>query len=112
MAEGAAREGAPGRQPRDPAVTTIMTVGNSEGSRRCNARCHTATSPECDCVCGGRYHGRGSSAAAQEQLTRDWLGDELTDAFKAAVTPEEKARPQLLAQQTLLSLGGEVGAAS
>lgn len=85
-------------------MTTIMTVGNSEGSRRCDARCHTAAMPKCDCCCGGRYHGKGSSSAAQEQLTRDWLGDELTDELKAAVTPEEKARLSQIAAEAILGL--------
>jgi len=57
-------------------MATIMISGNSEGQRRCDARCHTATTPHCDCCCGGRYHGKGSSKAAQEQLTKDWLGDD------------------------------------
>ena len=43
-------------------MTTIMAVGNSEGTRRCDARCHDARHPECDCICGGRYHQRGSQA--------------------------------------------------
>jgi hypothetical protein len=44
-------------------VTTVLRVGNSEGSRRCDAKCHEAKSAECDCVCGGRYHGRGTAYA-------------------------------------------------
>ena len=31
---------------------------------------------------GGRYHGAGSSQAAQEQLTRDWLGDDWQEKAK------------------------------
>lgn len=54
-------------------MTTILRVGNSEGTRRCDATCHNAKKPDCVCCCGGRYHGKGEMA--QEQLTRDWLGD-------------------------------------
>lgn len=64
---------------------TIMTVGNSEGVRRCDGTCHNARKPKCTCICGGRYHGAG--AKAQEMLTRDWLGDEWREklaAIKAA----------------------------
>jgi hypothetical protein len=61
---------------------TIMTHGNSEGTRRCDATCHNATSPKCVCICGGRYHGKGPRA--QEQLTRDWLGDDWREQ-KAAI---------------------------
>lgn len=55
---------------------TIMTQGNSERTRRCDASCHAAKRPGCRCICGGRYHGVGSSEAAQEQLTKDWLGND------------------------------------
>lgn len=58
---------------------TIMTQGNSEGTRRCDSSCHTAKRPACRCICGGRYHGLGSSNAAQEQLTKDLLGDDWKD---------------------------------
>ena len=81
-----------------------MTVGNSEGSKRCDAKCHAAKQPECDCWCGGRYHGKGSSKAAQEQLTRDWLGDELTDELKAAVTSEERQRLTQVAMEAIMGL--------
>ncbi len=43
-------------------MTTVLSVGNSEGERRCDARCHDAgLFTDCDCVCGGRYHGAGRS---------------------------------------------------
>ena len=53
---------------------TIMTQGNSEGTRRCDGTCHNAKHDRCTCICGGRYHGKGKQA--QECLTRDWLGDD------------------------------------
>ncbi len=46
-------------------MVTLLTVGNSESSRRCDAKCHEATEPNCDCVCGGRYHGRGTQRARE-----------------------------------------------
>ena len=57
-------------------MTTIMTQGDSDGVRRCDGKCHKSRKPTCRCICGGRYHGAGSSKAAQEQLTKDWLGDD------------------------------------
>lgn len=52
---------------------TIVAVYNSDGCvGRCDAHCHEAQEPKCRCICGGRYHGRGSSRAAQEALTEDW----------------------------------------
>ena len=61
---------------------TIMTQGNSQGSRRCDGTCHNAKKSHCACICGGRYHGKGKMA--QELLTRDWLGDDWRDT-KAAI---------------------------
>ena len=39
---------------------TLLWEGNSEGMKRCDARCHNATKPKCACICGGRYHGKKS----------------------------------------------------
>lgn len=50
-------------------MTTVLTVGNSEGSRSCTATCHDAKLPECDCVCGGRYHGKGSGPVLDQVRT-------------------------------------------
>lgn len=37
---------------------TAITYGNSSGeTRRCDAKCHNATGPECDCICAGVLHG-------------------------------------------------------
>jgi len=39
-------------------MATILKVGTGGGYvGRCDARCHEAKNPKCDCVCGGRYHG-------------------------------------------------------
>lgn len=42
-------------------MATIMTLGNSEGTRRCDSSCHGAGGPICRCICAGRYHGIASS---------------------------------------------------
>lgn len=46
-------------------MTTMITVGNSEGSRRCDATCHDAKHDKCVCVCGGRNHGVGRQKALE-----------------------------------------------
>jgi hypothetical protein len=71
-------------------MATIMSGGGANGGpnggdRHCTARCHCAKEPDCECICGGRYHGCGSSAKAQEQLTVDWLGEEWRERFGALV---------------------------
>lgn len=55
-------------------MATLMTYKNSEGTRRCDGKCHNARRPRCRCICGGRYHGVGNSKAAQELPTKDMLG--------------------------------------
>jgi len=41
----------------------LMSQGNSEGERRCDARCYNAEGPDCDCCCGGANHGIGLKQA-------------------------------------------------
>lgn len=35
---------------------------------RCDARCYEAVTPECECVCGGKNHGKGAVRAIQQTL--------------------------------------------
>jgi hypothetical protein len=100
-------------------MTTIMSASNSEGTYgRCDAKCHTAEHPDCDCICGGRYHGCGSSAIAQDQLTRDLLGDELTSELRNRFTAgRDQARAERIHNrrspgrgQAALDLAGTVPA--
>lgn len=49
-------------------MTTVLIVGNSDGSRRCDARCHNAKSARCECICNGRYHGQGEEYALNRVL--------------------------------------------
>lgn len=44
-------------------MPTLMTVGNSEGERRCDAKCYDAIDSHCTCICGGVNHGVGLKAA-------------------------------------------------
>jgi hypothetical protein len=66
-------------------VVTLMALGNSDGIRRCDARCYEATEPDCDCICGGRYRGQGLDAA-RERLHQDLLAGRLGPEL-AAVAP-------------------------
>lgn len=77
-------------------MATAMSYTSSGGEhRRCDATCHTAKKPTCSCICGGRLHGCGSSQAAIEKNTEDWLGkdwkeknltpDQIASVFKAAM---------------------------
>lgn len=40
-------------------MAVLLEVLTADGrARRCDANCHGALHPACDCVCGGLYHGR------------------------------------------------------
>jgi hypothetical protein len=58
-------------------MATLITYGNSEGTRRCDARCHDATEPNCDCICGGRNHGVGLKQAEKNtrELAEEWIDE-------------------------------------
>lgn len=71
-------------------MTTVLTAGNSDGSRSCDARCHEADpGTACECVCGGAYHACGSSTEAtlrvQDDLLTGRLGPELQRAARDAL---------------------------
>lgn len=47
-------------------MTTVLAVYNSDGCvGRCDANCHDAKSAECDCICGGKNHGKGLEQAVE-----------------------------------------------
>ena len=53
-------------------MTTIMTWGNSEGVKgRCDSKCHDAAEPECDCMCGGAFHGRANTPGGLAQAVAE-----------------------------------------
>ncbi len=56
-------------------MATLLTVGNSEGERRCDAKCYDAEGGDCDCVCGGKNHGAGLQRALENtrELGERWL---------------------------------------
>lgn len=47
-------------------MTTLIAVYTSEGCvGRCDAKCYDASEPDCDCICGGRNHGKGIQQALE-----------------------------------------------
>lgn len=55
---------------------TLIAVYNSEGCvGRCDAKCYEASSPDCDCVCGGRNHGAGQQRAMENtrEMALGWV---------------------------------------
>lgn len=54
-------------------MTTVLVVYSSQGCiGRCDAQCHNAAKPGCDCICGGRNHGVGHQQAIENN--REWGG--------------------------------------
>lgn len=57
-------------------MATLIAVYTSSGCvGRCDAKCHDAQSPECDCVCGGANHGVGIDQAIKNtrELADLWI---------------------------------------
>lgn len=64
-----------------------MQWGNSEGIKgRCDAKCHNAVTPECDCMCGGRYHGKGRDGTLEQVLRED--GDRILEYARRRAAAE------------------------
>lgn len=62
-------------------MATLISVHNSEGLvGRCDARCHDAKDPGCDCICGGRNHGVGLAQATENTVE---MFDELAAKARA-----------------------------
>jgi len=66
-------------------MTTVISAYNSSGCiGRCDAKCHVATHPDCDCICGGANHGVGLKQAIQNnQNEGDKLLGEIQDTTGA-----------------------------
>ena len=63
-------------------MTTAIAVYSSDGCEgRCDARCHNASTPACECICNGRLHGVGATNAIT-QNTRDMLGDDMAELLQ------------------------------
>ena len=105
-------------------MTTVLTVGGSDGTRRCDATCHNAKGPNCDCVCGGRYHGKGQAAltAVEADVEAGVFGPDVRSVAaelelqekkksasaraRAAETTHERARREALERRARLAEEG------
>lgn len=48
-------------------MATVYAVYDNYGLvGRCDARCHEAKKPECNCICGGAHHGVGAKITQEE----------------------------------------------
>ena len=62
-------------------MATLMYWGNSDGIKgRCDAKCHNAKSPDCHCMCGGRYHGGAAKGDLAARVAEH--GAEILEAAK------------------------------
>lgn len=79
-------------------MTTVLSVHNSDGCvGRCDANCHDATSPDCDCICGGRNHGVGLQRAIENNYA-EFLGVKALDEYarKRGIAVDDLSLEQLL----------------
>ena len=76
-----------------------MTSLIVSGGRRCDPKCWNAEGPDCECVCGGRYHGHGRDgtlADAVEETAETWIealverGHDPSGLQEALRAPREK----------------------
>jgi hypothetical protein len=66
-------------------MTTVLAVYNSEGCvGRCDANCHDARSETCDCICGGKNHGKGLQQAVANNREMIGLAPEDLQRFAEA----------------------------
>lgn len=60
-------------------MTTLIAAYGSDGEcmGRCDANCHNATGPDCNCICGGMNHGVGVQQAIQntQEYTERWIAN-------------------------------------
>lgn len=69
-------------------MATVMSWGNSEGTQgRCDARCHNAALPKCDCMCGGTFHGSAHNGTFEQVV------QEHGKALIEHLTEQGKIRP-------------------
>jgi hypothetical protein len=57
-------------------MTTLIAVYTSSGLiGRCDAKCYEAITPLCECMCGGRNHGKGREYATSNTraLAEEWI---------------------------------------
>ena len=53
-------------------MTTIMEWRTSSGVQgRCDEKCHSATKPACDCMCGGVFHGSKRDGTFENKLENE-----------------------------------------
>ncbi len=85
-------------------MATIMSFSNSDGTRRCDSRCHGARQPECKCICGGKYHGCSKGSKGPDNLIDAELMRQGVDPD--AVDIETKRR---ISQEVVKTLGAKDG---
>jgi NADH:ubiquinone oxidoreductase subunit D len=93
-------------------MTTVMTWSNSGGEQgRCDAKCHTAHNAECDCMCGGRFHGAALRPGGVERAV-DEYGEEVLRSAKARAAREGMKLETVLQRDLFASLGPRSAGAS
>jgi hypothetical protein len=62
-----------------------MSWGNSDGIKgRCDAKCHGAKEPKCECMCGGAFHGAAHRPGGLDKALKDYWEPVLEQAKERA----------------------------
>ena len=76
-------------------MTTLLTTGFGQNTRRCDAKCYNAHGEECECICEGMNHGVGLATARDRAEFGGWgpgilVNPDLTvqEELEALVIPE------------------------
>lgn len=72
-------------------MTTILTAGDSDGTRHCDSRCYDAKGSVCTCCCNGRNHGAGLQSALE-------MNRAFVEGLAYASSPKGRKEPILAVQ--------------
>ncbi len=89
-------------------MALLLQVRGADWHRRCTIHCHTASRPECDCCCGGVFHGAAGAGRQLAVVARAYLPD-LIDLWRRAELRGDArilfARADLLGPPLISQLG-------
>jgi hypothetical protein len=89
-------------------MTTVLAVYNNRGVvGRCDAKCHEATTADCDCICGGANHGCGTTAAIENthECAGYFMGPVALALFKIRNPEAAATRVEAMPEQLGLDVG-------
>jgi hypothetical protein len=80
---------------------TLIEIRKADGTLvgRCDARCYNAITPECECCCGGKNHGRGVERAVAQ--TREQAFNLISEHWKGLLEMDQRKLQEQIARSRL-----------